>query len=405
VSARSRLRNWGAAAAIVCLAGAVPIALRTADAAGNFNCSSDFQVDEVLASGARWQMCWERRNNEGIVLHDVIYKPVGGQPVEVLGRASLAEIHVPYDDNGARYHDLSDFGLGDISMDTLDTGDCPNGTLLDDPDASQNIICQTEAPIGYAYKDYDEVGQGTSLNLFSTSCIGAYCYVVAWNFDDDGTVRPEVGATGSLQTYGGNSHNGWPTGPDHSGNVAVAHMHNFYWRLDFDIDGTPNDDRVEELEALPIDARQQLNNRRRAFSTEIARRVAPGGFRSWRVRDLNTRNAEGHPISWELLPNTDNIFRGPSYERWTQYELYVTRNKLCERFATHNPVTGSCRTSPNDSVAAFANGESLTNRDLVVWYGSSFHHLPRDEDEDHMHPHWTGFSIVPRDLTADNPVG
>jgi primary-amine oxidase len=182
-------------------------------------------------------------------------------------------------------------------------------------------------------------------------------------------------------------------------------MHNFYWRLDFDLDGTTTDDRVEELEALPTDGRQQLNNRRRAFTSEVARRVAPGGFRSWRVRDLNTVNGDNHPISWELLPNTDHIFRGPSYEPYTRNELYVTRNKTCERFATHNPATGSCQPSPNDSVAGFANGESLANKDLVVWYGSSFHHLPRDEDEDHMHPHWTGFSIIPRDLTAENPAG
>ena len=79
----------------------------------------------------------------------------------------------------------------------------------------------------------------------------------------------------------------------------------------------------------------------------------------------------------------------------------MTRNKVCERVASHNPATNGCA----NNVAAFANAENLTNRDLVVWYGSSFHHLPRDEDEDHMHPHWTGFSIVPRDLTAENPAG
>ena len=102
-----------------------------------------------------------------------------------------------------------------------------------------------------------------------------------------------------------------------------------------------------------------------------------------------------------MLPNADNIFRGPSYEAFTQNELYVTRNRACERFASHNPTAGGCPSS----LAAFANGQSLTGQDLVVWYGTSFHHLPRDEDEEHMHPHWSGFSIVPRDLTATNPAG
>ena len=399
MSARTKLRRWASLAAVVALAGAVPIALDTADAAGNFNCTTDFQVDEVMDNGARWQLCWERRNTEGIVLHDVTYTPIGGQPVEVLGRASLAQIHVPYDDNEFRFHDVSDYGLGNSNMAVLETADCPNGTLIDDPNAGQNVICQTEAPIGYGYKDYDDVAQDTSLNLFSTSCIGAYCYVVAWNFDSDGTIRPEVGATGSLQRYGGDASTGWPVG---GGSFAVAHMHNFYWRLDFDIDGTTTNDRVEELEAAvrPGTSREQLRNTRRAFTTEVARRVAPGGMRSWRVRDLNATNADGHPISWELLPNTDNIFRGPSYEPWTQNELYVTRFRQCERVASHNAAVNSCPSN----VAGFANGENLNGNDLVVWYGTSFHHLPRDEDEDHMHPHWSGFSIIPRDLTAENPA-
>ncbi|MET0738712.1 MAG: copper amine oxidase [Acidimicrobiales bacterium] len=391
---RQRLRSAGTLLAIVLLGAAVPVAVNVAaDANGAFNCAAGFQVDETLTNGARWQMCWEKRAREGIVIHDVTYTPIGGQPVEVLSEAALAQIHVPYDDNGARFHDLSDFGLGG-NMDALSAGDCPNGTLL-----SSNWICQTEAPTGYAYKSYDEVADATSLNLFSASCIGAYCYVVAWNFDDDGTIRPEVGATGTLQRYGGTPQSSWPMG---GGRRAVAHMHNFYWRLDFDVDGAAND-RVEELEArfAPGTGRQQLNNSRQAFSAEVARRVAAGGFRSWRVRDTIAMNGDNHPISFELLPNADNIFRGPSYEAFTQNELYVTRNRACERFASHNPTAGGCPSS----LAGFADGQSLTGQDLVVWYGTSFHHLPRDEDEEHMHPHWSGFSIVPRDLTATNPAG
>lgn len=399
---RARLRTAGSLAAVVLLAAAVPVAVNLADAAGSFTCSGSYQVDETLANGARWQMCWERRAHEGIVLHDVTYTPIGGQPVEVLGRGSLAEIHVPYDDNGARFHDLSDYGLGyDGIMDDLQAADCPNGSRL--VDAGVHAVCQTEAPSGYAYKDYDQQAQATSLNLFSVSHIGAYNYVVAWNFDDDGTIRPEVGATGSLQLYGSDPQTTWPMG---QASRAVAHMHNFYWRLDFDVAG-PANDRVQELEAVPApgSGRARLNNTRRSFSTEVARQVAPGSFRSWRVRDLVQVNADNHAISFELVPDTDHVFRGPAYERWTHNELYVTRLNPCELFATHNVATGSCQGSPNDQVAAFADGESLVNQDLVVWYGSSFHHLPRDEDEDHMHPHWTGFSIIPRDLTATNPAG
>ena len=393
---RARLRRWGGLLGVVLLATAVPVATRTASA-GLEDCSADYLVDEVLANGARWQLCWEPRAYKGVILHNVTYTPIGGQPVEVLYEAYLAQIHVPYDDNGARFHDVSDYGLG-TNFATLTAADCPNGTLVDD--AGEDILCQTEAPTGYAAKDYDHVRQGTSLNLFSTSCIGAYCYVVSWSFDDDGTIRPEVGATGSLQRYGGNNRTGWQTGPDHpafGGPVAVAHLHNYYWKLDFDVDGTAND-RVEELEAgfAPGTNRTRLRNTRRQLANEAARRVSPTTFRSWRVRDTVTRNDENHPISWELVPSTDHIFRGP--ERFTQNEVYVTTQNACEDFASHNPTTGGC----GAHAAAFVNGQAVS--DPVIWYGTSFHHLPRDEDEEHMHPHWSGFSIVPRDLTADNPA-
>jgi primary-amine oxidase len=389
---RSRLRAIGTFLALTFLAGSVPLALHVAQAAGPSSCSSGYSVDEQLANGARWQMCWERRSLEGIVLHHVTYTPPGGAPVEILGRANLAELHVPYDNNGARFFDLSGIGMGNGMLE-LTGDDCPGGTLL--ADGSEDVLCQTTAGNGYSYKYYEESEQSTSLSLFSVTALGEYNYVVAWNFDDDGTIRPEIGATGRLQLYGGSPQQTWPMG---GGRRAVAHMHNFIWRLDFDVDG-PAADRVEELEALPTASRYQLRNTRRSFANEVERRVAPAGFRSWRVRDLVATNTDGHPLSVELLPNTDHVYRGPAEEPFTHNEVHVTRRKPCELLAAGN-VGATC----GDDVSEFANGESLTNRDLVLWYGTSFHHLPRDEDEDEMHPHWTSFSIVPRDLTAENPT-
>ena len=356
-----RLRSAAALVAVVLLGAAVPVAFNTADAAVDFDCSGQYFVEETMANGARWQMCWERRPREGIVLHEVTYTPIGGQPVEILGQAGLAQIHVPYDDNRARLHDLSDFGMGfDHIMADLQAADCPNGERL--LDGGRNVLCLTEAPTGYAYKDFDAVAQSTSLNLFSVSRIGAYSYVVAWNFDDDGTIRPEVGATGALQFIDDDTPpgtTGWDVG---QGRSAIAHMHNYYWRLDFDVAGTRIDDRVQELEARPTAGRTQLRNTRRGFTREVARRVGPTVFRSWRVRDTVVRNADNHPISFEILPNTDHVFRGPKYERFTQNELYVTRYKPCERFASHNLPTPapSAATEPSSAGASTAPGSSAT---------------------------------------------
>lgn len=392
MSAR-RLLGSAAVALVLGAVALVPALAPQAGAVGEGGCSVNFQIDETLPNGGRWTMCWESRSREGIVLHDVTYTPPGGTATEVLAQMNLAQIHVPYDNNVARFHDESDFGLG-FNFDELTAAECPSGDVLSDGD--QDVLCRQVLPAGYAYKSYDDQAQGDSLNLFSVSAIGAYNYIVQWTFDDDGAIHPAVGATGQLQMYGGNAATGWNVGAN---GFAVAHMHDFYWRLDFDLAGTSGD-RVQELAAAPSADRQTFTNTRTPFATEQARRVQPRSFRSWRVVDTATTNADGHRISYELLPNTDYIFRGPNYEPFTHNELYATRFNACEDFASHNSTSGGCGGNLSD----FANGESLTGADVVLWYGTSFHHLPRDEDEDHMDAHWSGFSVVPRDLTATYPI-
>lgn len=388
-----RILSFGVGALLLAGVAIAPVLAPRADAADELSCSPTFAITEALPNGAHWTMCWEVRNLEGIVLHDVTYTPPGGGAVEVLGQANLAQIHVPYDNNLARFHDVSDYGLG-ANIDDLAPEDCPDGTLL--PVAGRDLLCRQVSPSGYSYKSYDDVSQGDSLTLFSVSAIGAYNYIVQWQFEDDGTIRPSVGATGQLQMYGGNRATGWAVG---GGNVAVAHMHNFYWRLDVDLAG-PADDRVQELAVTQGPGRDTFTNTRQSLLSESARRVQPHTFRSWRVLDTTVTNDDGHRISYELLPSTDNIFRGPGYEPFTHNELYATTDRACERFASHNPTFNGC----GADLSTFADGESLNGADLVLWYGTSFHHLPRDEDEDHMDVHWSGFALVPRDLTSVYPV-
>lgn len=382
-------------ALVLATVAVVPALATRAEAAGPFNCSADFQIDETLPGGGRWQMCWELREREGVVLHDVTYTPPGGEAREVLGTMNLAQIHVPYDQGTPRFHDLSDFGLGGFNLEALDPAECPGGDLLTEDGV--NVLCQQIQESGYAYKSYDDQAQGSTLSLFSVSAIGAYNYVVAWNFDGDGAIRPEVGATGQLQMYGGGRSTGWPMG---DGSIAVAHMHNFYWKLDFDVAGNGND-QVQELDAAIDSSRRSFTNTRTAFRTEAKRRVSPRSMRTWRVRDLEVANDDGQPISYELLPNSDFIFRGNASEAFTQNELYATRLNNCERFASHNPTLGG---ACGGNLSQFANGGNLVGADVVLWYGTSFHHLPRSEDEPRMASHSSGFSIVPRDATASQPI-
>jgi primary-amine oxidase len=383
--------------AIVLALGLGLLGTQQAARAQTITCSASNLVDVTLTSGARWQMCWETRTLEGIVLHDITYTAPGQPERMVLAQANLAQVHVPYDDNGARFHDLSDYGLGGNNLDDLTPGDCPNGTLI--RDGSKDVLCRQIQPEGYAYKYYATQQQGYALNLFSVSHIGQYNYVPELHFYDNGVIEFGVGATGQLQRLGSNPAYGWPL---NAGNTTygISHMHNYYWRLDFDINGTPNDDQVEQIEFTPNGARELFTIGQTPFTTEAARAVSPVTFRSWRIKDTVASNADGHAISYHLEAEPSHLFHGPSYEPFTQNELYVTVNKPCEKFVSHNPTTGGC----GGDVSAFVNGESLSGADLVVWYGLSFHHLARDEDQTYMSPHWSSFKIVPRDWSATNPM-
>ncbi len=361
-------------------------------------CSALYFIDITLPTRARWTMCWEERANEGIVLYDITYTPPGQPARLVLAQANLAQLHVPYDDNGARLHDLSDFGLGGTHLANLSADECRGGALL--ASNGKNVLCRQVSERGYAYKYYGSQMQGYLLTLFSVSQVGAYNYIVQWNFYDNGDIEPVIGATGRLQFYtdaAGSSH-GWPldAGNTHYG---LAHAHNYYWRLDFDLISA-EDDLVEEL-AFDFSAdRSQVSGTRLPLTTETARQVDPAHFRAWRVLDKMVANDDGHPISYQLEPDARQLFRGPDFEPFTQDELYVTRYNPCEKWVSHNPTLGGCA----DNVTGFVNGENIDGADVVLWYGHTFHHLPRDEDEPNMHSHWSSFVISPRDWTATNPL-
>ena len=192
----------------------------------NPSCSAAYQIDETLENGARWDMCWEHRNREGIVFKEIHYTPKGGDPVTdrrlILNHAAVAQIHVPYDDNGARYHDISDYGIGSRNMLDLGANDCPNGNLL--KFGRKDVLCKQIESRKIAFKSGSNTSKGTSLSLFSISPVGAYYYIPTWRFMDNGTIEPWMGATGALQRFGSNESRvgKWAT------TVSVLHIYTIF---------------------------------------------------------------------------------------------------------------------------------------------------------------------------------
>lgn len=390
-----QLRTW--IVRISALMGLLLVGAVQPAAAQSGACSGDHYVSRSFANGANWDLCWERRSREGIILHDVYYTNPAGQRRRVLAEAWVAQIHVPYDDNGARYHDVSDYGLGtDSYLNTLRVADCPRGRLRSVD--GRTAVCTTlvtrpgNALIGRTDSQY--------LQFFNVSHVGSYNYIPEWRFHDDGAIEPLIGATGRLQRYSNDARYGWKVNQNELQPYGISHMHNYYWRLDFDLGFSGTDDNFEELDVNYSLANGARTLARRQIRSEAGLDINPDSFRSWRVSDTASQASNGQNPGYEIiLRETGHRETGPDTEPWSDHDVYVTRARACERFSSRNPVDtqGGCGTRGN--VAQFVNGESIVGEDFVVWVSLSFHHLPRDEDETYMHAHWSSFEIVPQDIS------
>lgn len=361
------------------------------------HCTDAYSIDETLASGARWDMCWTQDDNHGIRYHHIYYTPKNGTRRMVLMDAAIAQIHVPYDDNGARYHDVSDYGLGAGYLRSLTASECPGGTLRQY--GTKNAVCTQVQKKGAAYRSSTNVDEANVLKVFSISKVGAYVYIPQWLFYDDGRMEPSMLATGALQRLNNSSpQHGWLLD---GSRIGVSHMHNYFWRLDFDLNGTATNDVVKE-----INYNSSGGKRTRVmttFTSEAARSLSPSKMRSWMISDGSQRNAKNHLMGYEIrLSEAGHREVGPANEAFTYNDFYVTRANSCEQIASHNSrINSGCA----DSLDRFVNGQSLSGQDLITWVGISFYHIPRSEDYPKMDAHSNHFEIIPRDWHAKNPIG
>jgi len=304
-------------------------------------------------------MCWEHRLREGITLSQVYFTPKYGTRRMVLNHAALAQIHVPYDDNGTRYHDISDFGIGGSNLLDMNFSECPSGTMYritytkDEETFKKNAFCKQVLENDLGFKSGQNTAKKHYLNLFSVSPVGAYYYIPTWRFMDDGSIEPWIGATGALQRFGDIEKvedHGWKMS---DGSIGISHLHNFYWKLDFDLNKTHLDDVVEEVNFT-------LSNGKRirqttVFNTEAARKVNPSTMRHWRISDKNTFNENNRNISYDILLNeTGHQDIGPALEPFTYNHFKVVPRDL----SASNSLSGYTQINSSPNITVIANQAS-----------------------------------------------
>jgi len=206
---------------------------------------------------------------------------------------------------------------------------------------------------------------------------GWYQYVQSWEFDRDGVIHPKVAMGGKLNPYA----------------PHTAHVHNFYFRLDFDIDGYWSDVCDEFSHNTLTDPGGDFWT----LITNQSKRIAkPDSARKWRVRDLVSMNQAGQPRSYEIeIPQT------AGHDKYSTGDLWVTIYRG-DSIQQGGDVGADCTDSALENVYAVGPLDTINGSDIILWVALRAHHEPRDqgEESDHLPYHYEEFSIVPRNFAV-----
>jgi len=358
------------------------------------SCEAGHTISKTFSSGAAWDMCWEIRDQEGLVLSEIYYKPVGKPRRRVLGEAGLSQIQTEYDDGSPSEFLVTDVGLGGSHLQTLSSSMC-DGQLH--KDAGRNVVCEDSGPAGYIYRYKNGIRrQGSKLDVYSVSAVDTREFIIRWTFLENGTMEPAVGLTGQFGKTTSNAAAGWRVTSQNK--LASSFVNHYFWRLDFDLAENSGNDIIEQIKSAPSASRLTKTKQTRTVSSERAESFTPAEKKFWRIKDQSVMNSSSRPVSYEMVMlNYAEQNKGNSSSPWLKNDVFFTRYKACERFAVKNP-TDNCAAN----VSEFVNDENTNAQDIVVWYRLAHHTLPRDEDFSLAAPQWSSFILLPRDWTATN---
>jgi primary-amine oxidase len=386
----------------------------------DLECAENEPIAQELLSGSTWTMCWRVDASRGLVLEDVHFSPAGHRPVQVLAELSIGQLEVPYDTGLRNTEDITTQGFGGSHMMTVTETECLGerlGTYLPKiGDGSMGgggeqraVLCQEVVDGGIAYRSGDgggtEVARRADLRLATISKVGWYEYVSQYTFGDDGSIRSDLGATGDLspEDYGDDPAHGWAVGPGDT-DYATSHSHNAVWRVHWALGGRGGQ-AVEQYDAEPTGEQGPRSPLVAGGLTPITHEgtAQAADRRWWRVVNPDVLNEDGHKISYQVDLGATTPFEltqdhhhdaGADAEADDGYAVAFTEADDCQLFATANKE-GTC----GSGVLDFAQDEAELS-DVVTWVAVGFHHVARDEDQSPMEMHWQGFTLTPRDLTA-----
>ncbi len=252
---------------------------------------------------------------------------------------SMSELFVPYMDPAESWAtrvfiDAGEFYPGGILRVLQDGVDCPpNAEYIDGLASTERGIPVLRPRVACIYETYagnpawrhweNEIVWGRptrELVLRTAAVIGNYDYMLDWRFEQDGSIRVAVGATGIIETKAAKTKTsehgmGGSSGtPDEFGRfvgestIGVNHDHFFSYRLDLDVDGQNNTFMADKLKQRQLPA---STHRKSIWVAEpsVARTERDAMMdvqldkpAMWMFVNTNVRGPLGYPTGYEIMP-------------------------------------------------------------------------------------------------------
>ncbi len=403
-----------------------------------------FQNKNGEVSWQNWHFRFRLDPRVGPVVNLVRFDDAG-RLRSVLYEGSMSELFVPYMDPAESWAmrvfiDAGEFFPGGV-LRPLEPGmDCPaNAEFIDGlapnehgmPVLHPKLVCLYETiATGPSWRHFENEQiwgrPSRTLIVRSAAVIGNYDYLLDWRFEQDGSIRVAVGATGIIETKGvlaksAAAHEmGIPGADDEYGHfvgentVGVNHDHFFSFRLDLDVDGTNNTFVPHRLKQklLPASthrksiwiAEPSVAKTERDAILDISLQKPS----MWVFVNPNVHGPLGYPTGYEIMPGVTAASLldpddGPQrVGAFSNHQLWVTPYKPNELYASGLYPTAGKGT---DGLAVWTQANRpIENTDIVAWYTLGFHHMPRAEDWPVMPVMWHDFVIRPFDFFPRNPV-
>ncbi|WP_411719609.1 primary-amine oxidase [Mycetocola sp.] len=390
--------------------------------------------DEV--SWANWKFSIAFDAREGLVLRRIRFTDAdqGGVERDVIYRASIAEMVVPYGDPSPsrfwqNYFDTGEYVYGRYANSLTLGCDCLgeiryfDATLADEfgnPRVIPNAICMHEEDYGTLWKHTDiytgssEVRRQRRLVISFFTTVGNYDYGFYWYLYLDGTIECEAKLTGVLFTSAYN-----PDAGDYASEVAPGlgapyHQHLFGARLDMMVDGVSN--AVDEVDVvrMPMGEGNEYGN---AFTKQRTRlRTESEGVRdadltvgrAWHIVNTEKKNRLGQPVAYELLAQgTPTLLAAPESviaqrAGFTRKHLWVTRYSPDERYPAGDLVN---QNPGGDGLPRYMEADRVIDgEDIVIWHTFGPTHFPRVEDWPVMPVDYAKFTLKPYGFFGRNPT-